>query len=258
MAVELDVAQPVLLAPGEGEVVKDRPDHTVRILFSHELLDVSWSYLAPGKPGAEPHVHREHTDSFYVLEGELDFRLGPDLQLVSAPAGTFVAAPPNVVHGFAASPKGATFLNFHAPSGGFADYMRGVTPGFDSFEPPAGGGHPAAEATITLSGAGEQLERPTSRHWIQAEETDISAMVMSFEPGFEGVDPHSHTDFVDAFYVLEGTTEFMGTQGGPATFVAAPPQAVHGFRIPDGGQRIVLLNVHAPDAGFVARRRGDQ
>ena len=150
------------------------------------------------------------------------------------------------------------FLNFHAPSGGFADYMRGVNPGFDSFEPPADGGRPAAEATITLSGAGEQLERPTSHHWIQAEETDISAMVMSFEPGFEGVDPHSHTDFVDAFYVLEGTTEFMGTQGGPGTFVAAPPEAVHGFRIPDGGQRIVLLNVHAPDAGFVARRRGDR
>ena len=109
-----------------------------------------------------------------------------------------------------------------------------------------------------MRGTGEELLRPTSHHWIQAEETDISAMVMSFEPGFEGVDPHSHTDFVDSFYVIEGTTEFMGTQGGPGTFVAAPPEAVHGFRIPDGGQRIVLLNVHAPDAGFVARRRADR
>ena len=257
--MELDVAQLVLLAPGEGESVSDNPDHTVRLLFSHDLLDVTWSHFGPGERGAEPHVHREHTDSFYVLEGELTFRIGPGLEPVTAPAGTFVAVPPNIIHGFDNdATERASFLNFHAPSGGFADYMRGVSPGFDSFEPPADGGGPAAEATVTLPGAGEQLERPTSHHWIQAEETDISAMVMSFEPGFEGVAPHSHTDFVDSFYVLEGTTEFMGTQGGPGTFVAAPPEAVHGFRIPDGGQRIVLLNVHAPDAGFVARRRADQ
>ena len=259
MAMELDVTQPVLLEPGEGETIVDRPKRTIRIIFSHELLDATWARHEAGERGAEPHVHREHTDSFYVLEGELTFRIGPDLERVTAPAGTFVAVPPNVIHGFDnEAAEGARFLNFHAPSGGFADYMRGENPGFDSFEPPADRGRPAAEATITLSGAGEQLDRPTSHHWIQAEETDISAMVMSFEPGFEGVDPHSHTDFVDCFYVLEGTTEFMGTQGGPGTFVAAPPEAVHGFRIPDGGQRIVLLNVHAPDAGFVARRRADQ
>jgi quercetin dioxygenase-like cupin family protein len=255
--VKLDV-QPVLLAPGEGEVVNDDPNHTVRILFSHELLDVTWSHLGPSEPGAAPHVHREHTDSFYVLEGELAFRLGPDLQRISAPAGTFVAVPPNVVHSFDAGREGTTVLNFHAPSGGFADYMRAVTPGFDSFDPPEDGGRPATDVTVTFRGQGEELVRPTSHHWIQAEETDISAMVMSFEPGFEGIDPHSHDDFVDSFYVLEGTTEFMGTQGGPGTFIAAPPEAVHGFRIPDGGQRIVLLNMHAPDAGFVARRRGDQ
>ena len=38
--------------------------------------------------------------SFYVLEGELTFRIGPDLERVTAPAGTFVAVPPNIIHGF--------------------------------------------------------------------------------------------------------------------------------------------------------------
>ena len=72
-----------------------------------------------------------------MLEGELTFRIGPDLERVTAPAGTFVAVPPNVIHGFDnEAAEGARFLNFHAPSGGFADYMRGVNPGFDSFEPP--------------------------------------------------------------------------------------------------------------------------
>ncbi len=139
MAMELDVAQPILLAPGEGETIVDRPTRTIRILFSHELLDVTWTRHEAGERGAEPHVHREHTDSFYVLEGELTFRIGPDLERVTAPAGTFVAVPPNVIHGFDnETAEGARFLNFHAPSGGFADYMRGVNPGFDSFEPPGG------------------------------------------------------------------------------------------------------------------------
>ena len=78
-----------------------------------------------------------------MLEGELTFRVGPDLERVIAPAGTFVAVPPNVVHGFDNdSSERACFLNFHAPSGGFADYLRGVNPGFDSFDPPADGGAP--------------------------------------------------------------------------------------------------------------------
>ena len=78
----------------------DKPRRTLRVLFSHDLLDVTWARHEAGERGAEPHVHREHTDAFYVLEGELTFRIGPDLERVSAPAGTFVAVPPNVIHGF--------------------------------------------------------------------------------------------------------------------------------------------------------------
>ena len=256
--MQFDVAQPVLLRPeaGEGETVVDRPRRTIRILFSHELIDVTWARHEAGERGAEPHVHREHTDAFYVLGGELTFRIGPELELLTAPVGTFVAVPPGVVHGFDnGGTERACFLNFHAPSGGFADSLRGANPGFDSFDPPEAGGRPAADATITLPGQGEELERPDGWRWIQAEEAGISATVMLFEPGWEGVDSHSHSDYVDAFYVLEGTAELMGEQGGPGTFFAAPPGAVHGFRIPDGGQRIVLLNIHAPDSGFVGRMR---
>ena len=38
------------------------------------------------------------------------------------------------------------YLNFHAPGGGFADYLRGVSAGFDSEDPPADGGRPVEEA----------------------------------------------------------------------------------------------------------------
>jgi quercetin dioxygenase-like cupin family protein len=237
-------------------VITEQAARTLRLLLAHELLDVTWTRHEAGERGAEPHIHREHADAFYVLQGELTFRIGSDLERTRAPAGTFVAVPPNVIHGFDNDgAERACFLNFHAPSGGFADYLRSVAPGFDSFDPPAGGGRPVSEVTITLPGEGELLERPTHRLWIQAEETQLSATVFAFEPGWEGVDPHTHPDHVDSFFVLEGTAEFVGGHGGPGTFLAAPPGARHGFRIPDEGNRIVLLNVHAPDSGFVGRLR---
>jgi quercetin dioxygenase-like cupin family protein len=258
MAVELDVAQPVLLDPeaGEGETVVDQPRRTIRILFSHDLLDATWSRRESGERGATPHVHREHTDAFYVLEGELTFRIGPDLEQVTAPAGTLVAVPPNVIHGFDNDgSQRVCFLNFHTPSGGFADYLRGVTPGFDSFDPPADGGEPQDTAIISPPGAGERLARGNRAHFIKAQLPHLAAIELSFEPGFEGVDPHSHDDHVDSFFVLDGEVEFLNGTGGPGTYVAAPPDAVHGFKIAGDRAPITLLNIHAPDTGFTDRLR---
>ncbi len=252
--MELDVAQPLLLRPeqGEGEAITDTAKRTLRILFSHELLDVTWTRHEAGERGAEPHIHREHADAFYVLEGELAFRLGPDLEGLTAPTGTFVAVPPGVVHGFdSGSAAQVRFLNFHAPSGGFADYLRGVTPGFDSFDPPGDGGQPVAEAIVSLPGKGE----PVRGHRIKAELPQLSAIELAFEPGWEGVDPHVHSDHVDSFFVLEGDAAFIGGSGDPGTFVAASPCVVHGFQLAEGCDRLALLNVHAPDSGFAGRLR---
>lgn len=252
--MELDVAQPLLLRSeqGEGEAITDTAKRTLRILFSHELLDVTWTRHEAGERGAEPHVHREHVDAFYVLEGELAFRLGPELEPVIAPAGTFVAVPPGVVHGFDNDSSAAVrFLNFHAPSGGFADYLRGIKPGFDSFDPPGDGGQPVAEAIVSPPGAGELVRG----HRIKAELPQLSAIELAFEPGWEGVDPHVHSDHVDSFFVLEGTAEFLGGQAGPGTFVAASPCVVHGLTIAEGCDRLALFNVHAPDSGFAGRLR---
>ena len=79
-----------------------------------------------------------------------------------------------------------------------------------------------------------------------------------FEPGWEGVDPHVHDDHTDSFYVLEGEVEFLVNgewrRGGPGSFFSAPPGVEHGFRIA-GEQPIRVLNVHAPNVGFVAGMR---
>jgi quercetin dioxygenase-like cupin family protein len=260
MGVQLDDHRPLLLSPGEGETVTDRPERTLRILAELDELIVTWFRYEPGEVGPDPHVHRQHTDAFYVLTGELEFSLGPEQQTVAAPAGAFAAAPPNVVHTFRnASQATATFLNVHAPSLGFGDEIRGrKNPGFDQHEPPADGGRPFADAALALPGGGELIQHETSTLRIVGDLPQLSAIDMTFLATFEGVDAHTHADHVDAFYVLEGEVEFLvgdePRRAGPDTFVAAPPGSVHGFRNP-GPAPVRFLNLHAPETGFVDRLR---
>src|SRR5262249_10166147 len=156
----------------------------------------------------DPHVHHRHVDAFYVLSGELEFGLGRDgAEAVRAPAGTAVAVPPDVVHTFGnESRQTATFLNLHAPSSGFADSLRArrdrreVEPGsWDSFDQPADGGRPFSEATVSLPGQGESIQGKDREHRIKADFPQLSVIELGFPPGWEGVDPHTHADHVDAF-----------------------------------------------------------
>ena len=72
--------------------------------------------------GVDPHYHDDHVDSFFVLDGEVDFLLGDET--ARAGTGTYVAAPPNFTHGFRPIAP-ARFLNLHAPDAGFASRARG-------------------------------------------------------------------------------------------------------------------------------------
>jgi hypothetical protein len=84
--MQLDEAHGVLLEPGPGRKL-ERP----------ELLVFEIQRSADGG-GVAPHIHREHADAFYVLEGEMDFHLAGET--VCASAGWFVLSPPGDVHGF--------------------------------------------------------------------------------------------------------------------------------------------------------------
>jgi quercetin dioxygenase-like cupin family protein len=105
------VDEPIALGPGEGGAVKaDRPELS--------LLEVTFD---PGS-GVAPHLHRGHSDSFYVLEGELEFHVGDEV--FRATEGAYVLAPPNVVHHFRnVGDTPARMLNLHTP-GGFVEYRR--------------------------------------------------------------------------------------------------------------------------------------
>jgi len=151
--MELDVGQPLLLVPGEGEVVGDVPDRRVEILCDRDELVVTWTRFGPQRDGASPHIHRTHSDLFFVLAGELTFFVGPEHEERVLPAGTLAFAPPFLVHGFRnAGDAELRYPNFHAPSAGFADYLRGRNPDFDQWEPPADGGRPVTEAVVVPPG----------------------------------------------------------------------------------------------------------
>ena len=109
--------------PGEGERFENEiRTALVRCALPH-LTVLEFAIHGEGYDGPDPHTHDGHTDSFYVLEGELELTLGEET-FFGGP-GTFVAAPPGVPHGFKVPPgRGRVrFLNIHAP-GGFEHDMR--------------------------------------------------------------------------------------------------------------------------------------
>ena len=112
----------IVSRPGDGEFLEGE-ERALRVKLSRDELDVLEFEVGPDYEGPGPHFHKQHVDSFYVLEGELEFTVGGNT--IVAPAGTFVAAPPNVVHSFTnASGKPARFLNVHAPDLGFTELQR--------------------------------------------------------------------------------------------------------------------------------------
>ena len=72
----------------------------------------------------DPHTHDDHTDSFLVLEGEVEFTAGDETVRVGP--GTIVAAPPGSRHGFRGVNGRARVLHLHAPDAGFNDWVRSL------------------------------------------------------------------------------------------------------------------------------------
>ena len=115
------------------------------------------------------------------------------------------------------------------------------------------------DVAVSGPGEGELFVRSDRTLLVKAELESLSAIEIEFEPSFS-VPHHSHDDHTDAFYVLAGEVEFLLEDGpvrlGAGSFVAAPPGTIHGFANPGPG-KAKLLNLHAPDAGFVGFVRGD-
>src|SRR5436189_1480472 len=237
----------VVLRAGEGESLFDG---RIVLKSSFDQLTITESHFPDARDGAEPHFHRRHVDSFYVLEGGMAVLVHDEDKLLDPAA--FVSAPPEVVHGFRTTSR-SVFLNFHTPDGGFADHLRarnrGEEGGFDSVDAPPGSGKPPTEAVFLQPEQGERLESNNRVATIKVGREELALIEFELQAGFEGPDQHSHDDHVDSFYVLEGEAEFlMGDERlrlGAGSFVAAPIGVVHTFSNPEPGSAR-LLHIHAP------------
>src|SRR5438309_1871861 len=196
----------VVLKAGEGDVLFDG---RIVIKADFEQLCITESLFPDARPGADPHFHRRHADSFYVLEGELAVLIRDEEKMLAP--HTCACAPPEVVHGFRSTFR-ARFLNFHTPGGGFAENLRardrGEPGGFDSVDAPAGTGPPATEAVFLRDGEGERLEANSRVATIKIGRDELSLVEFELEPGFQGPEPHTHDDHIDSFFVLDGEPEF--------------------------------------------------
>jgi quercetin dioxygenase-like cupin family protein len=241
----------VFVAPGAGELVGDTPERRVEILSDCDELNATWTRFGPRREGADLHVHREHTDLFYVLEGEIAVRLGVDGDAARVPAGTLARVPPNVVHGFRnPADAEARYLNFHAPGRRFADYLRALRDGgtfsYDQHDPPADG-RPIAEAKVG------DAEIVSDRVSLLADVEAIAIAEVTGDPGDPSPPAHVHRRHVESFYVLAGELTF--TAGGrelraqAGSWVQVPAGVPHTFAIGgDGPAR--FLDVHTPSCGF--------
>ena len=235
-------------------MIGDSADRRVEILSDHQALNATWSRFGPRREGADLHVHRRHTDLFYVLEGELTVMLGPAGEGVVVPAGTLARVPPLVVHGFRnASDAELRYVNLHAPGVGFADYMRAMRDGrrlsYDQEPPPPDGGRSAAEAVV----GGDELLAERVVLLVDVEEIGISKSCS--DPSGPSPPPHVHRRHAESFYVLEGelaiTVGDRQLRAEAGSWVQVPPGVPHTVSH-RGSEPACFLDLHAPNCGFGA------
>jgi quercetin dioxygenase-like cupin family protein len=252
---------PPIVGPGDGEPITDREGRRVTLLAAHEQITAHRYRIGPGERGPDPHIHREHVDSFYVLEGELTVPLGPEREPMRLAAGGLACAPPGVVHSFAnESDADVAFLNLHTPDGGFAAFMRArrdgdESAGFDSFQPPTDGGRKLSDAVVAGPGEGELLVSGPRVALVKAALPELFLAEFEIDGDYEPPAMHAHEQEVDSFYVLAGELEVSVEEdrhrAGPNTLAAIPPGVRHTFAKPGSG-RARFLNLHTPDGGFAA------
>jgi quercetin dioxygenase-like cupin family protein len=235
------------VAAGEDEVVGDARDRRVEILSDDDSVHATWSRFAPGRDGADLHVHRRHSDLFYVLEGELTVRLGPEGTGVAVPAGSLARLPPLVVHGFRnAGEHEVRYLNLHAPGRGFAGYMRALRDGspitYDQHPPPADGGRAASDAVFTADGP------------VLADIDEIRVAVL--RSGAESPEVRVHARHVASFYVLDGELALTIDGRERRARAGAWVQVQPGTEYAIGAVAARFLEIRTPAAGAGAGTRG--
>ena len=149
---------PVVVPPGEGPTIQGPAGGPLSFKVRGEqtggALTAIENVVAPGD-GPPLHTHSREDEAWYVLEGELRFRLGD--RLAAAPAGTFVFVPRGTPHNFQNAGSGpARILVLFTPAG--------MERFFDRFaETPAGVAGPRAFVSAGAPAGMEVVGPPLGR-----------------------------------------------------------------------------------------------
>jgi quercetin dioxygenase-like cupin family protein len=257
MNLDVDTAG-VIVPITDGEAILRRENREISILLAREEVTITHARYSAGERVAGPHVHHEHTDAFYVLEGELTFEIGCEAETITVSSGGFVAAPPGVAHSLRNdSDRPARWLTIHARDGGFAAFMRGTRDGveveWDISAVPADGGLPASETIVSPDVAGERLKSGNRLSWLRCALPDMCVVEWHLCEPHPDLPFHHQERQVDSFFVIEGELEAMlaGTRQtvGPGTLISVARGARHTLDY-CGPERARMLSLHTPDGGF--------
>ncbi len=115
---------PVLVRANHAESVVDGPTSLITLLADAPetggAVTVNRATLAVGSPGAPVHTHRRASESFFVLDGELEVLV--EEEIVQLGKGDFLLVPAGTRHAFA------------PPHGKAADVLVVFTPGMRRFD----------------------------------------------------------------------------------------------------------------------------
>jgi quercetin dioxygenase-like cupin family protein len=240
----------------EPVVVTDTEKRTVSIRLASDQLVVTETRYAAGEKGPDPHVHHQHVDCFYILEGALTLSL-EDGERTLGPK-TFALVPPDVIHTFRNDGPGELrFFNFHAPGLGFDRYLQGLydetfAVPFDQHPPPEGGGR---DPSIVIAGTAELVaeRRPSLDVVLLADAPELGISSSLGAPGGPSPPPHVHPRHAESFHVLEGemlfTVDGSEVHAVAGSWVHVPPGTVHWFSFP-GSDDVRFLSVHTPSYGW--------
>jgi len=235
----------------KAETILREPTREISLLLAREAITITHARYAAGQPIAGPHVHNEHTDAFYVLEGELTFQLGPAADTITASPGDLLAVPPGVAHAFRNdSDRPARWLTIHARDGGFASFMRGLRDGlktdWDIAPVPAHGGLPASAAILSPATANHR-PHPGDPCRPRCALPELRVIEWRLNRSRTTVPLHTHHRRHNILLVLDG--ELHATLAGtrhtspPAPSSPSPRSAAHG-RDYHGPQPARLLSLH--------------
>jgi quercetin dioxygenase-like cupin family protein len=110
-------AKPIIRMPGQGREVRLKGQPMTFLVTADDSRHASmFEWTIPAGFSTGLHVHRVQEETFYVLEGDCDWRVGG--QRVRATPGTYLFVPPGVPHNIGnAGDKPARVLMTVSPPG---------------------------------------------------------------------------------------------------------------------------------------------